>query len=98
MPTGIAPTSVDVIAQHRLREALAVREGRDAEAADVLARIVAFLSSRAGHTATSDVLLDTFAADAEKQRGALFKQTLRQVATLKKGPGQAEWVLKADFL
>lgn len=62
-----------------------------------MARIVSFLTAQPQHCASSSRLLDEFAGDADRNGGLLFKQTLRQVATLSKRPAGAEWTLKSEF-
>jgi hypothetical protein len=98
-----APTSAQVIAHHRQREAEAAQEApggtaASAQASDLLARLISYLSSQPSHRASSADVLAAFDADAAKQHGALLKQTLKRVATLHKRREGAEWVLKDEFL
>lgn len=65
--------------------------------ADLLAaRIVSYLQSQNGSARTNDILA-AFRQDVGAERMPLFKQLLKQLATLRKRADGGVWVLKREF-
>ena len=62
---------------------------------EILARVVDYLSSQPGGSAPSERILSEFAAAAERVGAVLFRQTLKQAASLDKRRGL--WVLRPHF-
>ena len=62
---------------------------------DVLAQLVAYLSGCRGAAASSEAVVGEFCGAAQNLGGQLFRQTLKQAATLDKRKGV--WTLRAEF-
>jgi hypothetical protein len=61
----------------------------------VLAQLVSYFSGCRGSSATSEAVVGQFSAAAESLGGQLFRQTLKQAATLDKQKGV--WTLRDEF-
>jgi hypothetical protein len=62
---------------------------------EFLAQLVAYLSNCTGFASTSESLLGQFATAAQSLGAELFRQTLKQAATLDKRKGV--WTLRGEF-
>lgn len=62
---------------------------------EVLAQLVAYFSGCRGAAATSESVLGEFSGAAQSLGSELFRQSLKQAATLDKRKGV--WTLRAEF-
>ena len=67
------------------------------EASSLMASLISYLVRKGGQANSNDVV-EAFSARVPEKSMPLFKQTLKQIAVLKKGEGGAKiWVLSDDF-